>query len=190
MSGAIGIIIHCWWEYKMALLVWKKVQVFIMLNIFLTIQSSNFTPMYFFKWFHTLWPRRNLHTNVYGKFIHNCQKLEAIKMSFSQWMDKQTYTETETPILWPPDVNNWLIGKDPNAGKNWGWEEKGPTEDEMVGCIIDTMHLSLRKLQEMVKDMEAWCAVVHGFAKSRIWLSDWTTTKQTGTTTHWNTINR
>ena len=41
--------------------------------------------------------------------------------------------EAETPVLWPPDVKNWLIGKDPDAGKDWRWEEKGTTEDEMVG---------------------------------------------------------
>ena len=41
--------------------------------------------------------------------------------------------EAETPILWPPDVKNWLIGKDPDAGKDWRQEEKGMTEDEMVG---------------------------------------------------------
>jgi len=41
--------------------------------------------------------------------------------------------EAETPILWPPDVKSWLIGKDPDAGKNWGQEEKGTTEDETVG---------------------------------------------------------
>ena len=41
--------------------------------------------------------------------------------------------EAETPILWPPDAKNWLIGKDPDAGKDWGQEEKGTTEDEMVG---------------------------------------------------------
>ena len=44
-----------------------------------------------------------------------------------------TDAEPETPILWPPDVKNWLIGKDPDAGKDWRWEEKGTTEDEMVG---------------------------------------------------------
>ena len=38
-----------------------------------------------------------------------------------------------TPILWPPDVKSWLIRKDPDAGKDWRWEEKGPTEDKMVG---------------------------------------------------------
>ena len=44
-----------------------------------------------------------------------------------------TDVEAETPIVWPPDVKNWLIWKDPDAGKDWGQEEKGTTEDEMVG---------------------------------------------------------
>ena len=42
--------------------------------------------------------------------------------------------EAEAPILWPPNANNWLIGKDPDASKDWGQEEKRVTEDEMVGC--------------------------------------------------------
>ena len=45
----------------------------------------------------------------------------------------RTDAEAVTPILWPPDVKNWLIGKDPDAGKDWRQEEKGMTEDEMVG---------------------------------------------------------
>ena len=45
----------------------------------------------------------------------------------------RTDAETEAPILWPPDVKSWLIGKDPDAGKDWGQEEKGMTEEEMVG---------------------------------------------------------
>ena len=45
----------------------------------------------------------------------------------------RTDAEAETPILWPPDEKNWLIGKDSDAGKDWGQEEKGTTEDEMVG---------------------------------------------------------
>ena len=45
----------------------------------------------------------------------------------------RTDAEAETPILWPPDVKNWLAGKDPDAGKDWGQEEKGMTENEMVG---------------------------------------------------------
>ena len=45
----------------------------------------------------------------------------------------RTDAEAEAPILWPPDVKNWLTGKDPDVGKDWRQEEKGPTEDEMVG---------------------------------------------------------
>ena len=45
----------------------------------------------------------------------------------------RTNAEAETPILWPPDTNNWLTGKDPDAGKDWGQEEKGMKDDEMVG---------------------------------------------------------
>ena len=45
----------------------------------------------------------------------------------------RTDADAETPILWLPDVSNWLIGKAPDAGKDWGQEEKGTTEGEMVG---------------------------------------------------------
>ena len=45
----------------------------------------------------------------------------------------RTDAEAETPVLWLPDVKSWLIGKDPDAGTEWRWEEKGTTEDEMVG---------------------------------------------------------
>ena len=45
----------------------------------------------------------------------------------------RTDAEAETPIVWPPDAKNWLIGKDPDAGKDWRWEEKGTTENEMFG---------------------------------------------------------
>ena len=48
---------------------------------------------------------------------------------FIRWTD----AEAETPIFWPPDAKNWLIGKDPDAGKDWRWEKKGTTENEMVG---------------------------------------------------------
>ena len=53
----------------------------------------------------------------------------------SEWWSLigRTDTEAETPVLWPPHVKNWLTGKDPDAGKDWRQEEKGMTEDEMVG---------------------------------------------------------
>ena len=54
----------------------------------------------------------------------------------------RTDVEAETPILWPPDVKNWLTGKDPGAGKNWRQEEKGMTEDEMVGWHHQLLELA------------------------------------------------
>ena len=86
----------------------------------------------------------------------------------------RTDAEAETPILWPPDAKNWLIGKDPDAGNNWKQEEKVMTEDEMVRWITDSMDMSVSILRELVMDREAWHAAIHGFAKSRTWLSDWT----------------
>ena len=64
----------------------------------------------------------------------DCKKIQPVHpKGYQSWVFiGKTDVETETPIFWPPDAKSWLIGKDPEAGKYWGQEEKGTTEEEMV----------------------------------------------------------
>ena len=91
----------------------------------------------------------------------------------------RTDTVAETPVLWPPDAKNSLIGKDPDAGKNWGQKKKGATEHEMFDDNINSMGIvweNSRIVIEILMNREAWLAAAHGVTKSWTGQSDWTTT--------------
>ena len=84
----------------------------------------------------------------------------------------RTDAEAETPILWPPDAKSWLIGKDPDAGKDWRQEEKGMTEDEMVGWHHRLNRHESEQAPGVGDGQGSLCAAIHGVTKSRTWLSD------------------
>ena len=86
------------------------------------------------------WAQKNWHlwTVMLEKTLESpldCKEIQPVHRKGDQYwvFIGRTDVEAETPILWPPDAKNWLIGKNPDVGKDWRWEEKGTTEDEIVG---------------------------------------------------------
>ena len=108
----------------------------------------------------------------------DCKEIQPVHPTGDQsWVFiGRTDAEAETPILWPPDGKNWVIGKDPDAGKDWRWEEKGKTEDEMFGWHH---WFNGHELEQTPGDGEGqWTcyATVHGLAKGWTRLGDRKTT--------------
>ena len=105
----------------------------------------------------------------------DCKEIQPVSPKGNQFWIFIGRTDATTPILWPPDEKkNWLIWKDPGAGKDWRWEEKGMTEDDMVGWHHGLDGYEFEWTTELVMDREAWHAAVHGVTKSQTWLSNWT----------------
>ena len=107
----------------------------------------------------------------------DCKEIQPVHPKGDQsWVfTGRTDAEASASILWPPPAKSWLIWQDPDAGRDWGQEEKGTTEDKMAGWH----HWLNGRESEWTSGVgEAWHAVIHGVSKSQTQLSDWTELKQ------------
>ena len=96
------------------------------------------------------------------RLLRVCKQIKPVSPKGNQpWIFiGRTVKEAETPILWPPDAKSWLIGKDPDAGKDWKQKEKGTAEEgKWLDSIADSMDMNASKLWKILEDRGAWCAV-------------------------------
>ena len=111
-----------------------------------------------------------------------CKEIQQVhpKLGDQSWVFiGRTDAEAETPILWPPDAKSWLIGKDSDAGRDWGQEEKGIAEDEMAGWHYQ---LNGHEFEQTLGDSDGQGNLTScspRVTKSRTWLTDWTTSPPT-----------